>query len=345
MSECSSALVAALLAAAVADNTCTGAAAAFGRYDEVRMMAVSGTTSGPHDGPVTERTLWDLASLTKVLVTVPAVLRLTQRAGLPLQTPLADILPSLANRPVAAATLAELLSHTSGLPADAPPIHANVLKLVESCQVSARRQVLYSDVGYLALGEVIRVLHGGSLAAALRTETVEPLGLPGPTVWFGSVAHGMGAATEHDAPGGTQLVHDPTARRLGGLGGHAGMFASLPSVLGIVGGWLRQGNWLPTRSRTAALTSQTEQFGGGRRGWGWCLPGDDFHCAGAEWGPEAVSHTGFTGTSVVMEPNSGHWAVLLTNAIPQAAGVAPIVRLRRGFNALAAGHLRLGSTA
>lgn len=314
----------------LAAGRCRGAALAWGRDELVFGRVLLG--AGADGRTITAATRWDLASLTKVLATVPAVLRLVAGGELSLSAPLGELLPELTGAPVAGATVEQLLAHVSGLPAEAalPPGVAPVsaLELVAAATPQAPAVVRYSDVGYLALGAVVERLAGRPLDVALTAAVCTPLGLR--ESGFGGAPAELAAPTgaPRSADGRRSLTHDPTARRIGGVGGHAGMFASLHDVVALVRGWLLDDHWIAPALRARAWRCASGDRPGGRRGLGWCLAGDAFHCARAGWPPSAVSHTGFTGTSVLLDPPSGAWCALLTDLLPVAGDASAIVRLR-----------------
>ena len=272
------------------------AAAAVGQGPDVTLEAFAGG-AGPH-------TRWDLASLTKVLATVPAVLRLEIALGDRLDAHV----PELRGAAAGAASVEQLLAHTAGLPAA-----VGAGEIAQTAAVSAPgTEVRYSDAGYVALGLLVQAAADEPLAAAFERHVSAPLAL------------------RETAFGGP--VHDPTARRLGGLAGHAGMFASLIDVSALARAWLEDDAWIPAERRDAALQPHTDPLPGGRRGLGWCLHPDEFHCAPGGW----VSHTGYTGTSIALDPATRRWAVLLTDLLPDGDDATRIVALRRQFHALAA---------
>ena len=109
-------------------------------------------------------------------------------------------------------------------------------------------------------------------------------------------------------------MHDENARLMGGVAGHAGLFASAADLARFAAWWVSADDAVvPAALRRAAASCQTEGLGG-RRGYGWTCPGDAFDILGGRWPPTAVSHTGFTGTSLAFDSPSGVWAVLLTNS-------------------------------
>lgn len=277
---------------------------------------------------------FDLASLTKPLFTAPTVLRLHSARGA-LDKPVGEILPWLPEAP-ATPTVRQLLTHASGLPAELPA--EDDVSQVRAWVVDAVRRaghdlVTYSDVNYWLLGE---------LASAATGEPLATLFARAPTVADDAFVFGQ-APAEWSVPagpevGGSRLVHDGAARRLG-TSGHAGAFGTLAGVVHAVMAWLDR-DWMPEALDGDALTCQTHGTPGGHRSLAWTLAGDPFHAVAHDWPPTTLCHTGFTGVSVALDPVSRWWAVYLSNAVPVARDAGPVLRARRLYHAAAAAHLR-----
>lgn len=322
----------------------TASAAATGILGGTVTSAIVGTAACPdrsRSGAVDEDTVFDLASLTKVLSTLPLVLRLVATAQLSVDTPVRDVLESSAAGGV---TVRQLLTHTSGLPAalvPPPTTRAEALARVEASSPSASRDVRYSDIGFLVLGQLVERLQGASLEHLLEREVALPLGLRS----LGSPhANVQTVETEPDAGGAPWhgVVHDETARALGGLAGHAGLFGSLRDVCGWLQGWHSAGDdWIDSDLRHASMLCQTHDSADprGHRGWAWVARGDRYDVLGDGWPSSSVSHTGYTGTSIAYEPGSGAYAVLLTNAVHAGRDRAAIRELRAAFHARSARRL------
>jgi CubicO group peptidase (beta-lactamase class C family) len=167
-----------------------------------------------------------------------------------------------------------------------------------------------------------------------------PLGLHQATFCPPPSIQGLCAATELiDGQALVGVVHDENARALGGMAGHAGLFATLDAVSRYAALWSSSAaSGLPHAAKEAALRSETGSLDG-NRGLGWVLHGDAYDVAGDLWPLSGAGHTGFTGTSIQFDRVTGIWAVLLTNRVHFGRAVN-IGGLRRRFhNAVAAALL------
>jgi CubicO group peptidase (beta-lactamase class C family) len=327
----------AVLQSGVADGLWPGIVAAVGVGDTVQRRWLLGAAeqwTGAHRA-MTGDTVFDLASLTKVLATLPSVLLLTQRGDLGLDEPVAEYLPDVDPRIL----VRHLLTHTAGLPAhiDLSGRARSAVDLVAAA--AAERPVVvpgtavtYSDLGFILLGGLVLAVAGVDLADFAAREVFAPLGVQltfdPPTDWLPRIA-----ATEIiDGRPVLGRVHDENAAAAGGRVGHAGLFGTLDDVLRCLPLWLGDDLLLREDLRREALRDQTAGLGG-HRGLGWTCRGDRFDILSDGWGPAAVSHTGFTGTSMALDAGSGRWAVLLTNAVHFGRGRPEVFAARRAFHA------------
>ncbi len=300
----------------------------------------------PRREPMTLDTVFDLASLTKPLVTATSVMQLVEDGKLNLDDPVVKYLPELGRNGKEAITVRQLLTHFSGLRSD--------LDLTEPWQGrdEALRRVwdekpanpsgerfVYSDINFIVLGVLVERVTGIPLEQDAEANIFRPLGmtrtrfLP-PAEWKPRVA-----PTEPDE-GGTMLrgtVHDPTARRMGGVAGHAGLFGTAEDVARFAQAMLDGGGGVLKRETVKLMITPQQPPGTGvQRGLGWDIdsayssPRGDFFPIGS------FGHTGFTGTSVWIDPASQTYVVLLTNAVhPQGGKSAKWLR-RNVANAVAA---------
>jgi CubicO group peptidase (beta-lactamase class C family) len=327
---------------AVAAGVVPGAAAAVASRDGSRHVAVTGVRR--EGGPaVTTDTRYDLASLTKVIATLPSVLRLVADGALALDHRLEPYFsnagwyqtPSLAD-----VTVRALLSHTSGLPAWRPLFaqagtRRAALAAVLQAPLERPGVVSYSDIGFMLLGALVERVSKRPLDAFARDEVFVPLGMLETT--FGPIAGVPVAATE-DCGWRNRLlegeVHDENAALWDGVAGHAGLFGTVADVAAYASAWLRlDGRLGPEPLLREALALHGEGDDGARRGLGWLLAHPSAFAGEAARG---YGHTGFTGTSLWIDPERGSASVLLTNRIhPHRARGDGIAALRSTFHGLA----------
>jgi CubicO group peptidase (beta-lactamase class C family) len=281
------------------------------------------------------------------VATTTVTLALASRGQLRLDDPVAGYLPEARACRDGRVTIAHLLTHTSGLPGSRTfyrwcGSRAELFR--DLYQISPDRppgsRVAYSDLGFMLLGEVVAAVAGEPLDAVVRRLVTGPLAMTttefrpnGPVVRF--------AATEcrGDGSAWTGTVHDENARLMGGVAGHAGLFATAADLARFAAWWVSADDAVvPAAMRRAAATCQTEGLGG-RRGYGWACPGDAFDILGGCWPATAVSHTGFTGTSLALDPASGAWVVLLTNAVHAGRDATAVAALRRAVHEAVTGSI------
>lgn len=305
--------------------------------------------------PMRRETLFDLASVTKIVATTSSALLLVGAGRLHLEDSARAYVPEFTGEGRDRVTVRHLLSHTSGLPAEvmfwrnyARPDLARQALRSTPLEAPPGARVEYSDVGYMLLGEVVEAASGMALDEAVAALVTRPLGMTSTLFNPGEQERGRAAATEPAADGTATAgtVHDENARFFGGVMGHAGLFSTVDDLVSYLGAWL-DGPSLPTllsgwqaeagRNQTAGLN--------GSRGLGWAVRGDPADFLDDSWPLTSVSHTGFTGTSIAMDPVSGRWAVMLTNDVHFGRQRGTIRGLRRRAHAacgpLAAGGGRL----
>lgn len=338
-----------LVSAAVEEGIATAAVLAVGRGRETFGIQILGTTRiGPEAQPVTADTLFDLASLTKVVATTPALLRLYDAGALDLDDRVARYLPEYAEGAKADVSLRHLLTHSAGLPAHkffyklpGTPASRLAAAVREPLEAKPGTRVVYSDIGFILLGAIIAKVTGSALENATRELVFDPLGMTSTNYLPG--ADRVFAATEADPETGEPIsgrVHDENACALGGVAGHAGLFAPIADLVRYVqGAWLPESDddagFLSPAARRAATACQTAGLDG-RRGLGWTLGGDRWDHMTAAWPRTRAGHTGFTGTSLAFDPAGGLWTVLLTNAVHFGRDHAGIALLRRTVHAAVA---------
>jgi CubicO group peptidase (beta-lactamase class C family) len=351
--------VGALLDAAVKSGGIPGAVAIAGQGQVTLGQWTVGQADALQGRPMRADTVFDLASLTKVVATATVTLALAGRGELGLADPVADYLPGFAACRDAGVTVAHLLTHTSGLPGSRQfyrwcGSRAGLLRELglTSLEAPPGTRVRYSDPGFITLGEVVAAAAGEPLDRAVRRLVTVPLGLASVTFAPNGSAHHFAATeTRGDGTAWTGVVHDENARLMGGVAGHAGLFATARDLARFAAWWVSDDDTaVPARLRRDAAACQTggasrTEGAGGHRGYGWTCAGDAFDILGGHWPPTAVSHTGFTGTSLALDPATGRWLVLLTNAVHFGRDATAIVALRRAVHAVPWGAVPWGATS
>jgi CubicO group peptidase (beta-lactamase class C family) len=292
-------------------------------------------TYSPWSPEVHSDTLYDLASLTKPLVTTLSVMSLIEKGILRLEDTLGDLIPGI-SIDKSEISIRHLLSHTSGLPAYRP-FYRDLIDLPMSSRVSRMKdmilnipldspcgtQTTYSDLGFILLGWLIERLTGMGLADASRDLVFGPLGIE--DLCFSPLRHGidpMSIAPTEQCPVRKGIVwgevHDLNAWALGGIAGHAGLFGNARSITWLL---LRLLDIYKGRDRLHGLFRQILQefwqVCGIDPGSTWALgfdtPSRVGSLAGRYFSPNSVGHLGFTGTSFWMDLEREVLIVLLTN--------------------------------
>jgi len=288
--------------------------------------------------------LFDLASLTKLFAGT-ALLGLFDRRAFALDDPIVDAIPEFARRDERRrqVTFRHLLSHASGLPA-----HVNLREEVGARAVIERvcstplafapgTDVVYSDLGFMLVGEAIQRLTGQPLAESMRLLVLEPLGLKDVAYRPAASLRARIVCSENDPWRGRLLcgeVHDENCWAMGGTAGHAGLFGTAADVADLADAY-REGGALGLRrvlARSTAMLAVRENAlsndGEERRGLGWALKVSDASSCGALFSMQSYGHTGYTGTSVWVDPQRRLTVALLTNRVHLSRDPNPIRALR-----------------
>ncbi|MFD2369013.1 serine hydrolase domain-containing protein [Brevibacillus sp. GCM10020057] len=294
------------------------------RGREVVFACDAGTVSAGDGQPVTSDTLFDLASLTKVTATLPAILLLLQEGRIRLDDPIGSYFPDCPPDK-SAITIAQLLTHTSGLPADlAERRRDSTLVLPEllyqqKLLAAPGKQVEYSDLGMIWLGLLIERVTGEMLDAFVTRRVFSPLGMKHACYCPNNRGFEDIVSTEYCPLTGRYIVgevHDEKAFAMGGIAGHAGLFATADDLCRYALSWMHDEQAIIRAEwRARAIRCQTPA-GQERRGYGWQLSDPDrLMSCGSGFHPDSIGHTGFTGTSLWIDPVH-EWAVIfLTNAV------------------------------
>jgi len=309
-----------------------GAALVIGRHDTILFAKGYGRLTWRATSPAVsiDSTLWDLASLTKVVATTPALMLLVEQGKVVLDSPVVRYVPEFTSPGTAGITVRHLLTHTSGLRATLPlreardSVAALMMVLTTVPVAPPGTRMVYSDLNAILLGEIVRRVTGQTLDAFVTHAIYAPLGLNqqllfrppkrlekriAPTnLWHGHPIAGV--------------VNDPSAWMLGGVSGNAGVFATAQGVARFAQFMLNDG---VLSDRPRLLRKKTvQQFtaiavparrGASARTLGWeALPtGEETSSAGTLFGPHSYGHTGWTGTSLWIDPDRDLFVLLLTN--------------------------------
>jgi uncharacterized protein YbbC (DUF1343 family)/CubicO group peptidase (beta-lactamase class C family) len=327
--------------AAVASGEIPGAVVLVGRGDQILFHRAWGWRAlVPAPEPMTTDTIFDVASLTKPLGTSLAILSLAEQGRLRLDAPLGRYLSEFRQPAHRRVTLERLLAHTAGFPA-IPPSAALAGGFPGAARALARLPLdfppgsgfQYSDTGFILLGEVVRRVSGWPLDVYLERFVFRPLGLRDTTFHPTPAMRARVAPTEYaDGALLRGRVHDPRARILGGVAGHAGMFSTAADLARLVQMLLRGGELdghrvLQPASVRRLWTPWPEADG--QRTLGWDATSPFARALGWFFPPGSVGHTGFTGTALWVDPQSRTYVILLTNrGHPGGGGAAAIRELR-----------------
>jgi CubicO group peptidase (beta-lactamase class C family) len=345
-----------LLDQAIADGVAPCAVAEVGdRSGAMWRTAVGRLTRDGTAPEASDDTVFDLASLTKVLATTPCAMRLVDGGRLDLRTRVAEIVPDWRGDDRKAVSIADLLTHSSGLPAHRPlysscsgPADFEGAICAEPLAYRPGSTSLYSDLGFILLGFLLeRVAHEPlnaqfeRMCAALvdatdgpaRSGPAKPLALRfcPPADWHDRMA------PTRAAPSPLGVAHDENAAALGGIAGHAGLFGTAPAVGVLARAFLRavldpHGQHALASHDTALRFVERAGIPDSSRALGWDTMLPSSSC-GARMSARAFGHTGFTGTSLWIDPEAQAYVVLLTNRVYPVPGSADrIAALRCSFH-------------
>ncbi len=319
-----------IIALGIATKKFPGAVVIAGHDGRIVFQKAYGNRSlTPEPEAMTENTIFDVASLTKVLATAPAVMQLYEQGRFRLNDPVAEYLPQFAVNGKQDITIRQLLTHYSGLPADVsledPWVgkQEGLRRAFASTPVTAPGvQFRYSDINFIVLGALVEKLSGLTLDQYQQRYLAQPLGLEHmrflpPEAWRNRIA-----PTQYDH--GVMLrgvVHDPTSRRMGGVAGHAGVFSTAGDVAIYAQNLLDRLAGRPSNFPLQQLTLEKmttpgqPATGTALRGLGWDIESPFSSNRGELFPVGSFGHTGFTGTSIWMDPSSDTYVVFMSNAV------------------------------
>jgi CubicO group peptidase (beta-lactamase class C family) len=316
-----------------------GAAVVVGRRGAIVWEKGYGSADWGFGLPVVDArsTIYDLASLTKVVATSAAAMVLYDRGKLKLDAPVRRYLPEFRGGDKDRVTVRDLLTHRSGLPAGRSlsgahnAAAARRLILATALDAPPGEREEYSDVGADVLGFVIEAIAGERLDQFVARNVYRRLGLRNTLFLPGRDRRSKVAPTENYPPRGYPLrgeVHDEAAYALGGVAGHAGLFGTASDLAVFAQMMLNGGTYNGVRivSDTTVARFTTRTAGSRALGWDTCIGGGS---CGFHLGPRSYGHTGYTGTSLWIDPDQQVFVIVLTNWVhaPPSARVAPIAVL------------------
>ncbi len=341
------------LSRAVADKRVRGGVVWWQQGDAVAVRAEGWRAVSPESERMTRDTLFDAASLTKVIATTTAVMQLVERGKLNLDAPADTYLPGL--RAGKVVTLRQLMTHTSGLPAGINPAgwqgHARGIKLAEAAALEDQPGEVfrYSDINYILLGAMVEKVDGRRLDRYCEEEVFQPLGMTDTAFGVPEAKVARTAPTAPDKKGGwwRGVVHDACARNMEGVAGHAGLFTTASDLSRfarmLLGGGELDGRRVLSEASVREMTRpQLAPVLAVQRGLGWDIDTPHSGPRGSLYPPlKSFGHTGFTGTSLWVDPASGSFVILLTSRL-HPDGKGDTGRLRAEMGTLAAEAAGLG---
>ena len=322
----------------IQDGTIPGAVLIVGHDGQVVYRKAYGSRAlEPRHETMTVDTVFDVASLTKVIVTATAVMQLVEQGKIRLNDTVAKYLPEFAANGKDEITIRQLLTHFSGLEPDLD------LKAQWEGKQTAYRMAFadapadppgskfsYSDVNFIVLGALVERISGESLDAYAERHIFIPLKmmhsrfLP-PAAWIANIAPTQYDEHEHMLRG---VVHDPTARRMGGVAGHAGLFSTADDLAKFAQALLDGGGGILSSLSVEKMTRPEQPpTAPVVRGFGWDIDSPFSSNRGDLLPVGSYGHTGFTGTSMWIDPTTQSYIILLTNAVhPRGKGNAIALR-------------------
>ena len=342
-----------LVREAIAEKKLPGAVVLVGRGDRILYQkAIGNRAVAPSVEPMTIDTIFDLASLTKVVATTTSVMMLVEQGRIRLSDRVASYVPGFERYGKGDITIRHLLTHVSGLRPDVDLAElwmgyetAIGLAVDEVPTSRPGERFVYSDINFFLLGEIVQRVSGMPLDRFARERIFEPLGMRDTSFNPSSSLVSRIAPTESCTPfawpcQGPEMmmlrgvVHDPTARRMGGVAGHAGLFSTATDLATfcrmLLDGGAFQGvrilSPLAVEKMTSAATPDLET---NTRGLGWDIDSAFSSNRGELLPIGSFGHTGFTGTSIWIDPSTGMFVIFLSNRVhPDGKGDVTPLRAR-----------------
>jgi uncharacterized protein YbbC (DUF1343 family)/CubicO group peptidase (beta-lactamase class C family) len=345
--------IAVLVEAAIARHELPGAVVLVGRNDQVVYQRAFGQRAVvPSPEPMTEDTIFDLASLTKVVATTTSVMKLVEEGRIRLADPVALFIPEFGRYGKSTITIRHLLTHTSGLRPDLELEvefqHAGEAIRRASEEVPTAppgERFVYSDINFFLLGDIVRRVSGEVLDRYAKAQIFDPLGMKettflppdawrpriAPTERCRTLAWPCAGPADGSVPFLRGTVHDPTARRMDGVAGHAGLFSTAADLsrfcrMLLDGGRLGAVRILSPATVARMMSPATPPEMRSVRGLGWDIDSPYSANRGELFPIGSFGHTGFTGTSLWLDPGTKSYVIFLSNRVhPDGKGdVTPL---------------------
>ena len=317
-----------LVAAALNNQQMPGCVVLVARHGKIGWLKVYGQASAePGFEPLSESTIFDLASLTKPIATATSVMKLVEDGKVEISAPVAKYLPEFAQQGKEAITVEQLLCHTSGLIADNPigdyndgPEKAWERLFALKLTTPIGTKFTYSDVNFEILGKLVERVSGENLNTFARTKLYQPLGMEHTTYLPPADWKKRIAPTEKRGEQWLQgEVHDPRAYKLGGVAGHAGLFSQVDDLARyaqmLLGGGEYAGQRVLKPETIAEMTKARDIPGGGQRALGWDVRTGFSSNRGRGLSDKAFGHGGFTGTVIWIDPELDMFYIFLSNRV------------------------------
>jgi uncharacterized protein YbbC (DUF1343 family)/CubicO group peptidase (beta-lactamase class C family) len=315
---------------AVHDGLIPGGVVLIGHNGQVVYQKAYGSRAlVPHREPMTLDTIFDAASLTKVIATTPTIMHLFEQGQIRLNDPVTKYLPEFQGGH-SDITIRNLMTHFSGLrpDLDLKPAWSGYQTGIQRALIDKPAgppgvRMVYSDINFILLGEIVHRLTGKMLNEVARDTVYEPLGMHETMFLPPDSLRPRIAPTEINPATGQPLrgeVHDDTARYMGGVAGHAGVFTTASDLAKFAQMMLDEGQGNGVRLFSAATvhkftTPQSPADQPILRGLGWDIDSPYSSNRGELFPIGSYGHTGFTGTSMWLDPFSRSYVIILTNAV------------------------------
>ena len=338
-----------LMHAAIHHRAFPGAAIAVGHGAQiVKLQGYGHFTYRRKVHPVTPKTRFDLASMTKVIATTTAAMLLYQQGRLSLDTPVAHYLPSFAQHGKGKITIRQLLTHSSGLKPYLTPkgiglhTHKQIIDSIMAQKLAYKpgSKSVYSGLNMITLMRVIETITGQNFATYCQQHIFKPLDMNDTGFRPGIEKDTTDVAPTADYAGDRfhGIVNDPLARELGGISGNAGLFSTASDLAKFATMMIQNGRFHGKqflKPSTIKLFRTRANVPNSTRALGWdTKTKHGYSSAGHLFGPHSFGHTGYTGTSIWFDPDHKLFAILLTNQVYPDGHKTKIYKVRAKYGDL-----------